>query len=156
MWQAQVWRVVLCGRSLVKQFILKTTCNGNFSRFILPFLSSNQDTEHKCTIICGYKLNCGLHRCQEVCHRGNCQPCWQTSEYSNPLLLPLFLGQEVNHYIWLFDLGFDELTCYCGETVMFPPIPCGTKPPECKNPCTRQHDCDHPGIFVILTLLFSA
>ncbi|KAF7706181.1 transcriptional repressor NF-X1 [Silurus meridionalis] len=76
------------------------------------------DTEHKCTIICGYKLNCGLHRCQEVCHRGNCQPCWQTS--------------------------FDELACYCGETVMFPPIPCGTKPPECKNPCTRQHDCDHP------------
>ncbi|XP_060730078.1 transcriptional repressor NF-X1 [Tachysurus vachellii] len=76
------------------------------------------DPEHKCTIICGYKLNCGLHRCQEVCHRGNCQPCWQTS--------------------------FDELACYCGETVMFPPIPCGTKPPECKNPCTRQHDCDHP------------
>ncbi|KAM9501093.1 transcriptional repressor NF-X1 isoform 1-T1 [Clarias gariepinus] len=76
------------------------------------------DSKHKCTIICGYKLNCGLHRCQEVCHRGNCQPCWQT--------------------------GFDELPCYCGETVMFPPIPCGTKPPECKNTCTRQHDCDHP------------
>ncbi|KAF5899023.1 transcriptional repressor NF-X1-like, partial [Clarias magur] len=76
------------------------------------------DTEHKCTIICGYKLNCGLHRCQEVCHRANCQPCWQT--------------------------GFDELACYCGETIMFPPIPCGTKPPECKNTCTRQHDCDHP------------
>lgn len=76
------------------------------------------DLEHKCSLICGYKLNCGHHRCQEVCHRGNCQPCWQTS--------------------------FDELSCYCGETVMYPPIPCGTKPPECKNPCTRQHDCDHP------------
>nr|XP_055063483.1 transcriptional repressor NF-X1 [Misgurnus anguillicaudatus] len=76
------------------------------------------DKEHKCLMICGYKLNCGLHRCQELCHRGNCQPCWQTS--------------------------FDELACYCGETVLFPPIPCGTKPPECKNVCTRQHDCDHP------------
>uniref|UniRef100_A0AAY4BES7 Transcriptional repressor NF-X1 n=1 Tax=Denticeps clupeoides TaxID=299321 RepID=A0AAY4BES7_9TELE len=76
------------------------------------------DVEHKCSLICGYKLNCGLHRCQELCHRGNCQPCWQTS--------------------------FDELTCYCGETVLYPPIPCGTKPPECKNPCTRQHECDHP------------
>ncbi|XP_066537752.1 transcriptional repressor NF-X1 [Hoplias malabaricus] len=76
------------------------------------------DVEHKCTLICGYKLNCGLHRCQELCHRGHCQPCWQTS--------------------------FDELTCYCGETVMYPPVPCGTKPPECKQPCTRQHDCDHP------------
>lgn len=76
------------------------------------------DAEHKCSLICGYKLNCGLHRCQEPCHRGNCQPCWQTS--------------------------FDELACHCGETVLYPPIPCGTKPPECKNPCTRPHDCDHP------------
>ncbi|KAL7876243.1 hypothetical protein AOLI_G00112060 [Acnodon oligacanthus] len=76
------------------------------------------DIKHKCTFICGYKLNCGQHRCQEICHRGNCQPCWQTS--------------------------FDELACYCGETVMYPPVPCGTKPPECKKPCTRQHNCDHP------------
>ncbi|XP_069047165.1 transcriptional repressor NF-X1 isoform X2 [Lepisosteus oculatus] len=76
------------------------------------------DREHKCSLICGYKLNCGLHRCQEPCHRGNCQPCWQTS--------------------------FDELTCYCGETVIYPPISCGTKPPECKNLCTRKHECDHP------------
>ncbi|XP_060920938.1 transcriptional repressor NF-X1 [Labrus mixtus] len=74
--------------------------------------------EHKCLLICGYKLNCGLHRCQEPCHRGNCEPCWQSS--------------------------FDELTCHCGITVLYPPIPCGTKPPECKNMCTRRHECDHP------------
>ncbi|XP_071340974.1 transcriptional repressor NF-X1 [Trachinotus anak] len=74
--------------------------------------------EHKCSLICGYKLNCGLHRCQEPCHRGNCEPCWQSS--------------------------FDELTCHCGLTVLYPPIPCGTKPPECKNLCTRRHECDHP------------
>uniref|UniRef100_A0A672S3A6 Transcriptional repressor NF-X1 n=1 Tax=Sinocyclocheilus grahami TaxID=75366 RepID=A0A672S3A6_SINGR len=54
------------------------------------------DVEHKCSMICGYKLNCGLHRCQDLCHRGNCQPCWQTS--------------------------FDELACYCGETVLFPNV----------------------------------
>ncbi|KAJ8010156.1 hypothetical protein DPEC_G00072050, partial [Dallia pectoralis] len=75
-------------------------------------------SEHKCSLICGYKLNCGLHRCQDLCHRGNCQPCWQTS--------------------------FDELACYCGESVLFPPIACGTKPPECKNLCTRRHECNHP------------
>ncbi|XP_033841815.1 transcriptional repressor NF-X1 [Periophthalmus magnuspinnatus] len=74
--------------------------------------------EHKCPLICRYKLNCGLHRCQEPCHRGNCEPCWQSS--------------------------FDELTCHCGLSVLYPPIPCGTKPPECKNTCTRRHDCDHP------------
>ncbi|XP_030635856.1 transcriptional repressor NF-X1 [Chanos chanos] len=76
------------------------------------------DQEHKCPLVCGYKLNCGEHRCQEPCHRGNCPPCWQTS--------------------------FDELACHCGQTVLYPPIPCGTKPPECKNLCTRQHECDHP------------
>ncbi|XP_051517466.1 transcriptional repressor NF-X1 isoform X1 [Myxocyprinus asiaticus] len=76
------------------------------------------DVEHNCSMICGYKLNCGLHRCQELCHRGNCQPCWQAS--------------------------FDELPCYCGETVLYPPVPCGTRPPECKNLCTRRHECDHP------------
>ncbi|XP_028289119.1 transcriptional repressor NF-X1 isoform X2 [Parambassis ranga] len=76
------------------------------------------NVEHKCPMICGYKLNCGLHRCQEPCHRGNCEPCWQSS--------------------------FDELTCHCGVSVLYPPIPCGTKPPECKNLCTRRHECDHP------------
>ncbi|XP_017677054.1 PREDICTED: transcriptional repressor NF-X1 isoform X1 [Lepidothrix coronata] len=40
--------------------------------------------------------------------------------------------------------GFDELTCYCGESVIYPPVPCGTQPPECKKICTRPHDCDHP------------
>ncbi|XP_041817302.1 transcriptional repressor NF-X1 isoform X2 [Chelmon rostratus] len=76
------------------------------------------NVEHKCLQICGYKLSCGLHRCQETCHRGKCDPCWQSS--------------------------FDELTCHCGLTVLYPPIACGTKPPECKNMCTRRHECDHP------------
>uniref|UniRef100_A0A8C6UGD8 Nuclear transcription factor, X-box binding 1 n=1 Tax=Neogobius melanostomus TaxID=47308 RepID=A0A8C6UGD8_9GOBI len=75
-------------------------------------------TEHKCPSICGYKLKCGVHRCQYPCHRGNCDLCWESS--------------------------FDELTCHCGLTVLYPPIPCGTKPPECKNTCTRRHECDHP------------
>lgn len=44
-----------------------------------------------------------------------------------------------------FFSGFDELTCYCGESVIYPPVPCGTQPPECKKTCTRPHDCDHPG-----------
>ncbi|CAH1789962.1 unnamed protein product [Owenia fusiformis] len=76
------------------------------------------DTEHKCELICGRKLNCGLHKCEETCHKGNCPPCWQAS--------------------------FDELTCYCGVEVLYPPIPCGTEPPECQQTCTRLHDCEHP------------
>lgn len=89
-----------------------------FFFFSFFFSSSNQDTEHKCTIICGYKLNCGLHRCQEVCHRGNCQPCWQTSEYLNHLLLPLcslidFVFTNA-HSIRLF-LPVQTYWCYFGS-----------------------------------------
>ncbi|XP_063423020.1 transcriptional repressor NF-X1-like [Mytilus trossulus] len=73
--------------------------------------------EHFCILQCGRKLSCELHKCDEPCHRGNCPPCLMTS--------------------------YDELTCNCGSEVMLPPIPCGTKPPECRNLCARQHDCDH-------------
>nr|XP_021490100.1 transcriptional repressor NF-X1 [Meriones unguiculatus] len=76
------------------------------------------DKEHKCPLICGRKLRCGLHRCEEPCHRGNCQTCWQAS--------------------------FDELTCHCGASVIYPPVPCGTRPPECTQACARSHECDHP------------
>lgn len=41
--------------------------------------------------------------------------------------------------------GFDELTCHCGASVIYPPVPCGTRPPECTQTCARVHQCDHPG-----------
>ena len=41
--------------------------------------------------------------------------------------------------------GFDELSCECGVEVLYPPIPCGALPPECRQPCTRAHTCDHKG-----------
>lgn len=75
-------------------------------------------TEHPCDMICGRNLSCGLHKCDEPCHKGNCPPCLMAS--------------------------FDELTCRCGAEVLLPPIPCGTKPPECHQPCTREHPCGHP------------
>ena len=40
-------------------------------------------------------------------------------------------------------VSFDELSCRCGAKTLFPPVQCGTKPPECTNSCTRRHDCDH-------------
>ena len=57
------------------------------------------------------------HRCEDPCHRGNCHSCPHVS--------------------------FDELSCHCGEQTLFPPVPCGTRPPECANRCARSHDCDH-------------
>nr|NP_001071774.1 transcription factor protein [Ciona intestinalis]BAE06581.1 transcription factor protein [Ciona intestinalis] len=76
------------------------------------------DTEHACMQICGRKLTCGNHRCDETCHRGACHTC--------------------------YNVSFDELRCYCNDKVIFPPIPCGMKPPECNNECTRMHPCTHP------------
>nr|XP_053635030.1 transcriptional repressor NF-X1-like [Cherax quadricarinatus] len=75
------------------------------------------DVDHICTLVCGRMLTCGLHKCEEPCHRGNCPRCWQTS--------------------------FEELTCHCGASVLYPPVPCGTKPPVCDNPCRRPHSCPH-------------
>jgi len=74
--------------------------------------------DHICTLVCGRLLSCTLHRCEELCHRGNCHTCPNVS--------------------------FSELTCHCGSAVLYPPVPCGTRPPECGEPCRRQHNCDHP------------
>lgn len=69
--------------------------------------------DHPCPLTCGRLLSCGLHRCSDPCHRGNCGKCPNVS--------------------------FDELSCFCGQNVIYPPINCGVKPPHCDNICTRNH-----------------
>lgn len=76
------------------------------------------ELEHICTNVCGRQLECKKHKCQKPCHIGNCLPCPRVS--------------------------FDELRCECGTAVVYPPVPCGTRVPECKNPCRRPHKCSHP------------
>ena len=49
--------------------------------------------------------------------------------------------------------GFDELTCHCGASVIYPPVPCGTRPPECTQTCARVHECDHPGEYQLVFTL---
>lgn len=76
------------------------------------------DIDHICPLPCNYTLSCGKHKCDHPCHRGNCPPCYRSS--------------------------FEELYCECGAEVIYPPVPCGTKRPICKKPCSRKHPCDHP------------
>ncbi|XP_067621719.1 protein shuttle craft-like isoform X2 [Eurosta solidaginis] len=76
------------------------------------------DIDHICPLPCNYTLSCGKHKCDQPCHRGNCPPCYRSS--------------------------FDELYCECGAEVIYPPVPCGTKRPACKRPCSRSHPCQHP------------
>ena len=74
---------------------------------------------HICDEVCGKKLSCGLHRCEMPCHKGRCNKCLESS--------------------------FEELTCHCGEEVIYPPVPCNTPPPICNRPCNRMHACQHAG-----------
>lgn len=75
------------------------------------------DIDHICPLICNHTLTCGLHRCQETCHRGRCPPCWRTS--------------------------FQELYCECGSSVLYPPVACGTRPPPCSKQCSKRRECGH-------------
>ncbi|TDG41920.1 hypothetical protein AWZ03_011656 [Drosophila navojoa] len=76
------------------------------------------DIDHACPLPCNRTLTCGRHKCDQPCHRGNCPPCYRSS--------------------------FEELYCECGAEVIYPPVPCGTKKPVCKRPCSRTHGCEHP------------
>ncbi|GAB0095565.1 Protein shuttle craft [Sergentomyia squamirostris] len=75
------------------------------------------DIDHVCPQPCTYTLSCGKHKCDKTCHPGHCDPCYRSS--------------------------FQELSCECGATTIYPPVPCGTKRPACNEPCTRRHPCHH-------------
>ncbi|KAF8651138.1 hypothetical protein AX16_004861 [Volvariella volvacea WC 439] len=73
---------------------------------------------HECDLVCGKMLSCGNHTCEEKDHKGPCGRCLRSS--------------------------FEEMICFCGRTVLEPPIPCGTVM-VCKYPCPRPPpSCGHP------------
>ncbi|RPB27379.1 hypothetical protein L211DRAFT_779805 [Terfezia boudieri ATCC MYA-4762] len=76
------------------------------------------EPEHICTRVCGKLLKCGKHPCPMLCHRGPCGTCLEAS--------------------------FEELACNCGRTVIHPPVPCGSRPPQCPHECAREKACGHP------------
>ncbi|KAK3942193.1 hypothetical protein QBC46DRAFT_380857 [Diplogelasinospora grovesii] len=80
----------------------------------------NYEAEHICLRLCGRPLKCGNHTCQQLCHKGACASC--------------------------LEAIFDEISCACGRSVLQPPQPCGTRPPECRFPCTRARPCGHPSV----------
>lgn len=82
--------------------------------------NENYEAEHICVNACGRILRCGKHTCQQLCHRGQCGSC--------------------------LEAVFDEISCACGRTVLQPPQPCGTRPPECRFECTRRPACGHPAV----------
>ncbi|KAF8849805.1 hypothetical protein BDZ45DRAFT_662660 [Acephala macrosclerotiorum] len=85
-----------------------------------PTGDDNVEPEHICLKVCGRPLKCGNHQCQSLCHKGPCSSC--------------------------LEAVFEEISCACGKTVLQPPQPCGTRPPECRFECTRPSTCGHPQI----------
>lgn len=83
------------------------------SEDILP----GETDPHQCTQICGRMLKCRRHQCQELCHRGACPPC--------------------------LEAGFEEISCPCGRTRLYPPVSCGTELPTCHHPCQNVRPCGH-------------
>ncbi|RUP45771.1 hypothetical protein BC936DRAFT_147757 [Jimgerdemannia flammicorona] len=79
--------------------------------------AGEEEDAHTCKLVCGKKLKCGNHFCQMQCHKGHCYPCLEAS--------------------------FDELSCSCGRTKLYPPIACGTGLPRCQYTCTRAAACGH-------------
>jgi transcriptional repressor NF-X1 len=76
------------------------------------------EAEHICVRRCDRLLKCGNHTCPELCHKGPCGTCREAI--------------------------FDEISCHCGRSVLYPPLPCGTNPPPCRYDCERQKACNHP------------
>ncbi|ESL09241.1 nuclear transcription factor [Trypanosoma rangeli SC58] len=77
---------------------------------------SNED--HICYQICTKRLPCGMHSCGQLCHKGPCPPCSVAS--------------------------YQRLYCRCRRTWIEPPVPCGTKPPNCSHECVIPRPCGHP------------
>lgn len=58
------------------------------------------EDEHICTRTCNRLLKCGKHFCQQLCHKGACPSC--------------------------LEAIFEEITCSCGRTTLYPPQPVRT------------------------------
>lgn len=72
--------------------------------------AANEDVEdeHICPRMCGKMLKCGKHFCEHLCHKGPCPSC--------------------------LEAIFDEISCSCGRTVLYPPQPVRTTPSD-TSPC---------------------
>ncbi|GEQ72001.1 hypothetical protein JCM33374_g5687 [Metschnikowia sp. JCM 33374] len=74
------------------------------------------EPSHICTKTCNLMKSCGLHRCEALCHSGNCGVCLEASN--------------------------EDLICNCGKTVVPAPVRCGTKL-NCQECCVRPKECGH-------------
>lgn len=109
-----------------------------------------EEDAHTCRLVCGKKLKCGNHYCQMLCHKLHCHPCLGTYflycclvKRQNYMIYCMVLIETRFIFSPLTEASFDELSCNCGHTKLYPPIACGTKLPRCQHTCTRVATCGH-------------
>jgi len=147
---------------------IKLSCHCGSSR---PISKRCGQGKWSCGGICDKLLECKLHRCKEVCHKGECPPCKHTSiKYcqcgSSKKLLPCVQSSWQCDKVCgkILSCGFHYCekkchppgecskcphenqvrTCPCGKT-QYDDLTCKDTPPLCRDTCGKLLGChgDH-------------
>ncbi|XP_075230227.1 NF-X1-type zinc finger protein NFXL1 [Lycorma delicatula] len=111
-------RKLACGRHLCDNVCHGGDCPSCPERSTQSCMCGNKtvirecaEPQWHCDKVCDKKLDCGNHRCKEVCHKGDCGPC------------PLSL----------------QRTCPCGKSLYL--LPCIEETPTCGDTCGKTLEC---------------
>lgn len=142
-----------CAPCLV-QVVQKCRC-GSTSRNVECYKTSSPTDIFTCEKPCGWKKNCGRHRCSERCcplsnssykHSGDWDPHFCVMRCGKKLRCGQHSCESLchsGHCSPCPETIFTDLTCACGKTSIPPPLPCGTPPPSCQLPCSVPQPCGH-------------
>ncbi|VDK83596.1 unnamed protein product [Litomosoides sigmodontis] len=82
--------------------------------------------EFKCSVVCGKTLNCGLHKCEVICHQGECNECEHVITQST-------------------FFGILDPKCFCGleeRVVACTALNLKITSFSCGAPCTGMYACN--------------
>ncbi|KAJ3204405.1 hypothetical protein HK099_001167, partial [Clydaea vesicula] len=143
------------------KIIKSCCCNKQSIKELNKKRTSCLDPIPSCNSICEKILNCRIHMCSKICHEGECDPCegeqmiscicQSTSDVykCSEVIKKLHDNPDWSHKgpcNPCLEAMFEEITCRCSKSKIYPPIPCGTDfQVKCLLPCTNPSyfDCGH-------------
>ena len=131
----------VCGSKSIQ--IACSLLNDPESRFI-EHPNQHAVMAFRCTKVCGERMDCIRHRCQQQCCDMQQHPCQQTCGKPLPCRnhvceLRCYKG-KCEPCLRVID---NPIACHCGRTVLPAPFMCGAKLPDCPFPCERRRPCGH-------------
>uniref|UniRef100_A0A158Q728 R3H domain-containing protein n=1 Tax=Elaeophora elaphi TaxID=1147741 RepID=A0A158Q728_9BILA len=94
-----------------------------------------KQVDFKCSMVCGKTLNCGLHKCETICHKGECNAC------EHVVIQKCFCGFEERIVpCTALNLKFTSFSCGAPCTGMYA---CGIH--KCELRCHDKHGRDDCG-----------